>query len=75
MPADSQDVAETLKYAMYDISPHMRSFEAGYMGRGAKIRRNEKQQEKLGYTQHAFNMLASNKISLQRVLPDYRNKM
>ena len=65
---------ENLEYAIYDVSPRMRRFEAGYMGRGVIIRQNEKQQEKAGYTKHAFNMLASDKISLQRVLPDYRSK-
>lgn len=71
---DANEARETLEYAMYDVSPRMRRFQPGYMGKGVIIRQSEKQKEKVGYSKHAFNMLASDKISLQRVLPDYRSR-
>lgn len=64
----------TWNLADYDVSPRMRPFEAGYMGKGVDIKYFNKYREKLGYTQHAFNLLASDKISLQRKLRDYRNQ-
>ncbi|XP_057294037.1 polypeptide N-acetylgalactosaminyltransferase 13-like isoform X2 [Hydractinia symbiolongicarpus] len=64
----------TWNLADYDVSPRMRPFEAGYMGKGVDIKYFNKYREKVGYTQHAFNLLASDKISLQRKLRDYRNQ-
>jgi len=61
-------------YAVYDKSPHMRRTQPGYLGRGVRINSALKTEEEAGYKRHSFNQLASDKITLQRALPDYRNK-
>ena len=70
---DNNDVRT--KYASYDKSPYMRRTQPGYMGSGVKLKKNEKKAEDEGYKRHSFNQLVSDKISLERSLPDYRNKM
>ena len=45
----------------------------GENGQGVEIGGSEKEQEKLGYSKHAFNQLASDKISLFRSIPDTRD--
>ena len=64
-----------MRYATYDTSPEMRRTQPGFMGRGVKVLPNEKEKEAEGYKSHSFNQLASDKISLERVLPDYRNQL
>lgn len=44
----------------------------GELGRGVTIDDHEKEKEKRGFDLHAFNMLASDKISIHRSLQDYR---
>ena len=66
--------SELEKYADYDISPRMRRTQPGYLGKGVRLLPVEKSEEEAGYKRHSFNQLASDKISLQRALPDYRNK-
>ncbi|XP_066928328.1 polypeptide N-acetylgalactosaminyltransferase 13-like isoform X2 [Clytia hemisphaerica] len=64
-----------MRYATFDASPEMRRTQPGFMGRGVKVLPNEKEKEAEGYKSHSFNQLASDKISLERVLPDYRNQL
>ena len=66
---------DVMKYASYDKSPSMRRTQPGYMGSGVKLKRSEKKAEDEGYKRHSFNQLVSDKISLERSLPDYRNRM
>ena len=72
---DVTGINEVTKYASYDKSPYMRRTQPGYMGNGVKLKKNEKKAEDEGYKRHSFNQLVSDKISLERSLPDYRNKM
>ena len=44
----------------------------GELGRGVTLEENEKDKEKRGFDLHAFNMVASDKISVHRSLQDYR---
>ncbi|XP_031560548.1 polypeptide N-acetylgalactosaminyltransferase 13-like isoform X2 [Actinia tenebrosa] len=44
----------------------------GENGQAVSIKENEKKEETEGYNQHAFNELASRKISLHRSIPDTR---
>ena len=70
---DVTGINEVTKYASYDKSPYMRRTQPGYMGSGVKLKKNEKKAEDEGYKRHSFNQLVSDKISLERSLPDYRN--
>jgi len=44
----------------------------GELGRGVSLEESEKDKEKRGFDLHAFNMVASDKISVHRSLQDYR---
>ena len=69
------DDNDVMKYALYDKSPQMRRTQPGYMGSGVKVKKSEKKSEDEGYKKHSFNQLVSDKISLERSLPDYRNQV
>lgn len=60
-------------YANYDKTPHRNPNEPGELGVAVYADSWEKEKENEGYTQHSFNRLVSDKISLQRNLRDYRN--
>ena len=60
--------------ANYDNSPSMKPYLAGYLGRPVNIKYFDKIKEREGYKLHAFNLLASDSISLHRTLKDYRNE-
>lgn len=45
----------------------------GEMGEGVTVAAEEKDKEKEGYKQHAFNQLVSDKISVHRSLKEYRH--
>lgn len=58
----------------YDNTPPMAPNDQGYMGRGADLRHFPRERERKGYRMHAFNLVASDRISLQRTLKDFRNR-
>lgn len=62
-----------LAFASYDKTPDRNPDKPGEQGGGVTLNFLEKRQEGEGYKEHAFNRVASDKISVQRNLLDYRN--
>ena len=60
-------------YADYDKTPHRNPNKPGELGVAVHADSWEKDKEKEGYTQHSFNRIVSDKISLERNLRDFRN--
>ena len=65
--------AKTPKFLDESTNPSRDPNEPGEQGRPVTIGEDEKDAEKEGYKKHAFNELASRKISLHRSIPDTRN--
>lgn len=61
------------KFLDESTSPSRDPKGPGEQGRAVTIGEDEKDAEKEGYSKHAFNELASRKISLHRSIPDTRN--
>lgn len=58
---------------MYDRTPDRNSDKPGEWGAGVTLNFLEKKREQQGFSDHAFNRVVSDKISLERNLPDVRN--
>ena len=58
---------------MYDKTPDRNSDKPGEWGAGVSLNFLEKKREEQGFSDHAFNRVASDKISVERNLPDVRN--
>ena len=59
--------------ANYDITPEGKDTGLGEKGTGVIVPFLQMTAQKSGYKQHGFNLVASDRISLQRSLKDYRN--
>ena len=59
--------------ANYDMTPEGKSVSLGEGGTGVIVPFVQMTAQKSGYKQHGFNQAASDRISLQRSLKDYRN--
>lgn len=58
---------------MYDKTPDRNPNKPGEWGVGVSLNFLEKKREEQGFNDHAFNRVVSDKISLERNLPDVRN--
>lgn len=58
---------------MYDKTPDRNPDKPGEWGAGVSLNFLEKKREEQGFSDHAFNRVVSDKISLERNLPDVRN--
>lgn len=58
---------------MYDNTPDRNPDKPGEWGAAVSLNFLEKKREERGFSDHAFNRVASDKISLERNLPDVRN--
>lgn len=61
------------KLIMYDKTPDRNPDKPGEWGAGVTLNFLEKKREEQGFSDHAFNRVVSDKISLERNLPDVRN--
>ncbi len=59
--------------ASYDATPRNHHFSPGEGGLGVQVPYFQKKTEEQGYKEHAFNKAASDMISVQRSLKNYRN--
>lgn len=69
-----QDSDEQYVFATYDKSPDRNPEKPGEWGAAVSLNFIEKRLEDQGYKEHAFNRVASDKVSLERNLLDVRNK-
>ena len=69
----SMENGQLMIAATYDRTLKRNHLGLGEGGRGVSVPYFQKKAEKAGYTQHAFNRVASDMISLQRGLQNYRN--
>ncbi|XP_048579624.1 polypeptide N-acetylgalactosaminyltransferase 13 isoform X2 [Nematostella vectensis] len=67
------NLEENYVLAMYDRTPHRNPNKPGEMGQAVTLNFMEKKNEEAGYAMHAFNLAASDKVSIQRNLVDVRN--
>jgi len=58
---------------MYDVTPNRNPQKPGEWGVAVSLNFLEKKREEQGFKDHAFNRVASDKISVERSLPDMRN--
>ena len=58
---------------MYDATPDRDTDRPGEWGAGVSLNFLEKKREEQGFSDHAFNRVASDKISVERNLRDVRN--
>lgn len=58
---------------MYDVTPNGNPQKPGEWGVAVSLNFLEKKREEQGFKDHAFNRVASDKISVERSLPDMRN--
>lgn len=58
---------------MYDNTPDRNPDKPGEWGAGVSLNFLEKKREEQGFSDHAFNRVVSDKISLERNLLDVRN--
>ena len=63
----------TYSLLMFDRTPQRNSDKPGEWGVGVSLNILEKKREEQGFKDHAFNRVVSDKISLERNLPDFRN--
>ena len=71
---DIADDDETIyNLLMYDKTPDRNPKKPGEWGAAVSLNFLEKKREQHGFNDHAFNLVASDKISLERNLPDVRN--
>ena len=64
---------EQFVLAMYDKTPDRNPDKPGEWGAAVSLNFIEKRGEAEGFKEHAFNRVASDKVSLQRNLVDVRN--
>ena len=72
-PVDNSKESNPLVLAVYDKTPDRNPNKPGEWGQGVSLNFLEKKQEEAGYALHAFNKVASDKVSVQRNLVDVRN--
>ena len=70
---DDYAVRELRIIANYDKTPNGDPLDPGEGGKAVRISKLDKEEEDAGYEQHAFNRLASDRISLERSLKDVRS--
>ena len=73
--ADSYTSGEGTIYnlLMYDVTPNQNLQRPGEWGAAVSLNFLEKKREEQGFSDHAFNRVASDKISVERNLLDMRN--
>ena len=73
--ADTSNDDDGIMYSllMYDRTPDRNPDKPGEWGAAVSLNFLEKKREEKGFSDHAFNRVASDKISLERNLPDVRN--
>ena len=70
---ETAQIQPTKEEFKFETEPVLRDPHGpGENGQAVNIEENEKKEESEGYDQHAFNELASRKISLHRSIPDTR---